>query len=142
MEQLRRTAAVTGSVEVLFKETMDVPISQERFLSNRFNKNRLIQMLLQKLQDVNITARQARDDADVLIIETAIEESQLNTTVVVGEDVDLVIILIGRTLTHQNIFFTKPGRGNIETKVNSSASINNFIHCKKKHIICIRSHRM
>ena len=47
---------------------MDVPISQEKFLSNRFNKNRVIQMLLQKLQDVNITAKQARDDAVVLRI--------------------------------------------------------------------------
>ena len=35
----------------------------------------------------------------------------------------------------------KPGKGNIETKVYSSASINSFIHCKK-HIIFTRNHRM
>ena len=51
---------------------------------------------------------------------------------------NIVIILIGRTLPHQNIFFMKPGKGNIETKVYSSASINNFIHCKK-HILFLHA---
>lgn len=32
-------------------------------------------MLIEKLQAVDINTKQARDDADVLIIETAIEES-------------------------------------------------------------------
>ncbi|GFY74689.1 hypothetical protein TNIN_476831, partial [Trichonephila inaurata madagascariensis] len=36
----------------------------------------------------------ARDDADVLIVETAIEESEYHkTAVIVGEDIDLLVIL-------------------------------------------------
>jgi hypothetical protein len=54
---------------------MTVPTNQETFLSNRFNKNRLICTLMKKLENVNIKSRQAKDDADVLIIETAIEEA-------------------------------------------------------------------
>ncbi|GFS84477.1 uncharacterized protein TNCV_4606601 [Trichonephila clavipes] len=56
-----------------------------------------------------------RDDADVLIVETAIEESEHHTTaVIVGEDIDLLVILIERTQSHQEVFFKK---------INSSSSI-------------------
>jgi len=58
MEQLRRTAALSVSFEVIFEETMHVTMSQEKFLANRSNKNRLISMLMQKLQSVNIVAKQ------------------------------------------------------------------------------------
>ncbi|KAF2902748.1 hypothetical protein ILUMI_03438 [Ignelater luminosus] len=48
-------------------------------------------MLIEKLETVNITTKQARDDADVLIIETAIEESKRRrTAVIIGEDIDLL----------------------------------------------------
>ncbi|KAI4488083.1 hypothetical protein M0804_004931 [Polistes exclamans] len=66
-------------------------------------------MLIAKLQTVNITTKQATDNADVLIIETAIDESKLQkTAVIIGEDIDLLVSLIGRTLSHQQeIFFKK-----------------------------------
>jgi len=73
LEQLRRTAALSGSFEVIFEETMHVTMSQKNFLANRSNKIRLISMLMQKLQSVNIVAKQTRDDANVLIIETALK---------------------------------------------------------------------
>ncbi|GFY37370.1 uncharacterized protein TNIN_401751 [Trichonephila inaurata madagascariensis] len=50
-------------------------------------------MLIGKLDSVDITTKQARDDADVLIVETAIEESEHHrTAVIVGEDIDLLEI--------------------------------------------------
>jgi len=49
---------------------------------------------MQKLQSVNIVTKQAQDNADVLIIETALENSRLNTTAVVGEDVDFLLLLL------------------------------------------------
>lgn len=109
MEQLRRTAAFSKSYEVCFDETMIVPISQDKVLSNQYNKKKLIDMLIEKLKSINITTEQARDDADVLIIETAIEVSKHERTVVIiGEDIDLLVILIGRTQLHQEeISFTK-----------------------------------
>lgn len=80
-----------------FNESMEVPISQEKFLSNRFNKRKLIEMLIEKFEEVGIATRQSRDDADVLIVETAIEKSINNTTIIVGEDIDLLVLLIART---------------------------------------------
>ncbi|CAG9782212.1 unnamed protein product [Diatraea saccharalis] len=41
MEQQRRTAALSKSYEVCFDETMIVPISQAKFLSNKSNKKKL-----------------------------------------------------------------------------------------------------
>ncbi|CAG9833248.1 unnamed protein product [Diabrotica balteata] len=107
MEQLRRTAGISKSYELRFDETMNVPISQEQFLSNTSNKKIFIDMLIDKLKAVNITTKQARDDADVLIVETAIAESEHvgKTSVIVGEDIDLLVILIGRAQSHQQEFF-------------------------------------
>lgn len=61
MEQLRRTAAVSISCEVHFNESMEVPISQEKCSSNRFNKRKLIEMLIEKFEEVGIATRQSRD---------------------------------------------------------------------------------
>ncbi|CAH0561748.1 unnamed protein product [Brassicogethes aeneus] len=74
VEQRRRAAvASTSSCAVRFNEAMDAPISQEKFISNIFNRKQWIDMLTQLLGEANIEVKQARDDADVLIVETAIE---------------------------------------------------------------------
>lgn len=95
IEQLRRTAAVSTPCEVHFNESMEV--SQEKFLPNWFNKGKLIEMLILKFEEVGIATRQSRDGADVLIVETAIEKSMNNTTIIVGEDINLLVLLIART---------------------------------------------
>ncbi|GFY63434.1 uncharacterized protein TNIN_241291 [Trichonephila inaurata madagascariensis] len=97
-------------------------------------------MLIGKLDSVDITTKQARDDADVLIVETAIEESEHHrTAVIVGEDIDLLVILIGRTQTHQEeVFFKKVGKGNVKTQIYSSKSFDKYPHCKK-HIFFLHT---
>lgn len=47
-----------------------------------------------------------------------------NITIVVGEDVDLLVILTARALATQEIFFLKPGKKNVERKLYSSQSFN------------------
>lgn len=139
MEQLRRTAALSTPYEVRFDERMNVPTSQEKFISNRCNKKNLIEMLIKELNNANITTKQAIGDADVLIIETAIEKSEKNTAVVVGEDIDLLVILIGPTQSnHREIFFKKIGKGNVETRLYSSNSFNKYSHCKE-HILFLHA---
>lgn len=72
---------------------MTVPTNQQQFLANTHNKTRFISFLCEKLNAAHISIKQADNDADVLIVETAIEQSNTSTTIVVGEDVDLLIIL-------------------------------------------------
>jgi hypothetical protein len=72
----------------------------------------------------NFIVKQATDDADVLIIETAINEAVNNITIVVGEDVNLLVILTVRALTTQEILFLKPGKKNVDRKLYSSQSFD------------------
>lgn len=109
-------------------------------MSNRTNKEKLIALLIEKLKTVNITTKQARDDADVLIIETAIEESKhQRTAVIVGEDIDLLVILIGRTQSYdREIFFKKIGKGNVKTQIYSCKSFDKYPQTKK-HILFLHA---
>ena len=67
-----------------FDQFMTVPTNQQQFLANTHNKSRFIAMLSEKLT-ANIFVKQANNDADILIIETALEQFNTNTTIVVGE---------------------------------------------------------
>ena len=54
-------------------------------------------------------------------VRSAVEKaSDSDSVAVLGEDVDLLVLLTAPTPTDQNIFFYKPGRGKIETQVISS----------------------
>lgn len=132
MEQRRRSSKLPTSHEIRFDGTMSPTMSQEKFLSNVHNKSRFISMLSEKFQENNIFVKQAQDDADVLIIETALEQST-NPVIVVGEDVDLLVILIARADCNREIFFLKPGKGSVESKMFSSKSFDG--HKKSKNHI-------
>ena len=74
-------------------------------------------MLTGKLLKSGIYVLQAEDDADTLIVHTAIQKSNYNTKVVViGEDVDLIILLLTLTPDDSQIIFKKPGKGSTETR--------------------------
>jgi len=95
---------------------MDVITTQEKSLSNTENKIRLITMLTEKLTS-GILVHRAENDADLLIVNTAIRNPDDNIQVVViGEDIDLLILLLTLSPPKNTIIFEKPGRGKIETR--------------------------
>lgn len=63
--------------------------------------------------------RKAEDSADTLIIETAIELSPSTNAVIIGEDVDLPVLLTALAPRERNIYFTKQGKGRAERKTYS-----------------------
>lgn len=90
-------------------------VSQEIFLCNSSNKRCLIAMLQTKLEAHNFTFKQAVEDADALIVQTAIElASSFSSVCVIGEDVDLLVLLTAKIRDISNIYFRKPGRENKE----------------------------
>ncbi|XP_044579087.1 uncharacterized protein LOC123261518 [Cotesia glomerata] len=138
-EQRRRTLATSSSSDILFDELMTVPTSQQKFLTNTHNKSRFISMLKEKFTAENILVKQANNDADVLIIETAIEQFNLtNTTIVVGEDVDLLVLLTARTPTEKTIFFLKPGKAQHQSDIYSSKSLFTLVKCKD-HVLFLHA---
>lgn len=106
---------------------MKAPMKQDKFLSNEKNKTKFISMLCEQLKSSNIGIKHAEDDADVLIVKSAIESFERSkNTIIVGEDVDLLVLLIAKAQSEQEIFFLKPGRGKIESRVYSSKSFDEF----------------
>lgn len=130
-EQRRRTTKTSSSSDIIFDEFMTVPANQQQFFANINNKSRFISMLSDKLTAANIAVKQAQNDADVLIIETAIEKFNVtNTTIVVGEDVDLLILLTARTPIVKIIYFLKSGKAQQRTETYSSKSLTAFPKCQ------------
>jgi len=106
---------------------MPITIHQERFLTNRKNKARFIQGLTGHPQLAGTQVKHAVADADTLLVQTAIELSTNNIIVVVGTDVDLLILLIQLTKQDSQIYLYKPGAEKCPDKVFS-------ISCIQQHL--------
>ncbi|GBM35230.1 hypothetical protein AVEN_175832-1 [Araneus ventricosus] len=67
-------------------------------------------MLSVKFQNEDFVVKQAEECADYLIMKSTLEiEKRSRCVVVVGEDIDLLVIIAAST-NSENIFFLKPGR--------------------------------
>lgn len=99
-------------------------VPQTNFLSNDANKGRFISILKKKFEDAQFTVIQATEDADTLIVNTAIEmSSSYEYAIIVGEDVDLLVLLTALGNSHENIYLLKPGKGKTVNRIYSSHSL-------------------
>ncbi|KYN15191.1 hypothetical protein ALC57_12601 [Trachymyrmex cornetzi] len=96
-------------------------------------------MLCEEFTAAGIPIKRADNDADVVIIETAIKQfKRPNTTVVVGEDVDLLILLTARTPIDKIIYFLKPGKAQVQSTIYSSQSLTAYPKCQT-HILFLHA---
>ncbi|KMQ90383.1 hypothetical protein RF55_9871 [Lasius niger] len=80
--------------------------------------------LVQRFKYEGIATITADDDADLLIIQTAIEKSHRHDSVViVGQDIDLLVLLIALTPENKDIRFWREAQGNIKERKYSSRNI-------------------
>lgn len=137
-ERLRR-ATRQVSREIIFNTSTLVSVSQEKFLSNDKNKSRLITMLREKFDVIGLKTMQAEEDADTLIINAAIQHSSPDRDVVIiGEDIDLLVIL-SQLNPENSIYYVKPGKQNIIDKVYTA---NSFKHAHIRDLIaCVHAFR-
>jgi 5'-3' exonuclease len=63
-------------------------------LQGSYNKQALINMLCEKLNEHDIRFKNAVDDADLLIAQTAVDCALSSEVIVIGEDTDLLVLLI------------------------------------------------
>jgi len=69
--------------------------SQSAFLMNASNKQGFVELLVQHLQDNGITAFQAQDDANTVIICTALNIATKGEPVtMVADDTDILMLLV------------------------------------------------
>lgn len=105
--------------DVVVMEDNPFMAKQELFLANPKNKSNFTNLLCRKLKGVGINTSVAAGDADVLIVETAIQWTRTNKKriIVVGEDVDLLVNLVALSSSEDNIFFLKPQKGQVQKQL-------------------------
>ena len=67
---------------------------KEDFLSNLENKQSLINLISQRMKDRGCHVIQSKGDADVEIVKAAVSISSNKSTSVIGEDTDLLVLLL------------------------------------------------
>ena len=135
VERQRRLMKRT-SKEILFNENTILTDSQRQFLSNLINKERFISQLVCNFKTAGIRTFTATDDADVHIVRTAIDihEKNKKQDVVVGQDVDLLVLLIALTPDAMDIRMLKKGNSIVKDKFYSTKDLQNsdlVTDCKK-----------
>ena len=65
----------------------------KEFLMNKINKQRFVNMLGETLEKNNYKSYFASADADLLIVQKAVESATTMKTVLVGNDTDLFVLL-------------------------------------------------
>ena len=101
---MRRSGGTIG-VTVHFISSMALQVKKDVFLSNKHNKQRFIAFLSQRLEQAGCEIHQARGDA-VLIVYTALISSANQETVLIGDDTDLLALLIyhAKNVRHNVLF--------------------------------------
>lgn len=80
-------------VSVHFTDSTKLTIKKEDFLSNAKNKQKIVYSLSSALKANGHTCINATQDADLLIVKTAVQHAKLQQTCVVGDDTDLLVLL-------------------------------------------------
>ena len=89
----RRSRKLKGN-KVNITEVTNFSGKKEDFLSNAANKQALIQLIMERMRKKGCDVIQAEGDADVEIAKTAISISAFKSTTLIGEDTDLLVLLL------------------------------------------------
>ena len=93
MTHLRRSEKHSPR-EVFFSEDTIVCLSKEDFLSHSQNKAKFAYLIGEKLKQVGCRVVHSTDDADRDIAVTSVHESLTKDVTVIGEDTDLLILML------------------------------------------------
>ena len=102
-----------------FTSDMQLTMKKDRFLANKTNKQQLIKMVGDHLEMKKCEVHYAPGDADLLIVQKAVELATRVNTVLVGDDTDLLILLCYHAnLDSHSIFFRpEPKKGTKNPRV-------------------------
>ena len=92
MTHQRRSKGNAGTT-VTFTGDTPVTLKKDQFLANRQNKQRFIFMLREELTKKNCAMHHASGDADLLIVQKAVQSAMSCNTVLVGDDTYLLVLL-------------------------------------------------
>ena len=103
---VRRSKGKKGKV-VKFSLNSKLSMNKDNFLLNKENKQAFIECLITYMNSRNITAFQLTGDTDNLLVRTAIAACSSHNFAVIGEDTDILILLIHHYVNslQNDIFF-------------------------------------
>lgn len=102
---IRRAKGRAGPA-VYFNGSTIIKTKKELFLVNNRNKQNFIMLLSDALKKAGVITVHASEDADLLIVQTTLQNSLVQDTVLVGEDTDLLVLLLYHaTRNGHNIWF-------------------------------------
>ena len=96
------------SQTVTFTREMKLTVTKDMFLSNKRNKQRFINMLGEDLRSNDCEVFHDHGDADCLIVTKAIERAEDSNIVLVGDDTDLLILLLYHLNERSHLIFFAP----------------------------------
>ena len=103
-----------GKIGTHVKFSFDTPLRMKKdaFLNNPENKQKFIDMLGECLTSAGVDVLHAQGDADCMIVQTVIKLAERNTTILIGEDTDLLVLLLYHycTLVSSQIQFKSDSR--------------------------------
>lgn len=76
-----------------FADDMICKSQKDHFLANKANKQKMINLIGEKLKDRGFKVVHCDGDADLMIVQTGVQAAKTQDTVVVGEDTDLLVLL-------------------------------------------------
>lgn len=122
-----------------FDVTTVPTISQEQFLSNENNKEKFVNMLRIFFARSAIEVEQAIEDADVLIVNTALEKLTICDSVeIIGEDIDLLVLLTALAPKKSKIYFRKPAKGKTQEALFGPDSLK-YSDCIRNNILFLHA---
>ena len=98
---MRRSKGKKG-LSVTFTGDMNLTVTKEDFLTNNLNKKQFVSLLSRQLECTGSNVFMAKADADLLIVNKAIEAAETRNTVLVGDDTDLLVLLLHHLLPIEN----------------------------------------
>ena len=111
----RRTSLSTPTVS--FDSSMVAKVKKEEFLANKVSKQKFILHLGERLQQSGCTVNRAAGDADLLIAQTAIQSARSLSTVLVGDDTDLLVLFrFYAEMDAHDLFFRPEPKQSSKTK--------------------------
>ena len=103
----KRRSPGTGPTVALNLQTV-VTLKKKEFLSNKVNKQKFLSILSSQLEKAGCSTAHASGDADVLIMLTAVHSSKSVDTVLVGEDTDLLVLLLYHAALNSKELYFRP----------------------------------
>ena len=116
LTHLRRAKGKVGKKKMLSLNNK-LTVKKEDLLLNEENKVAFIRMLGEEFANSNIRVKYCEGDADLLVVHTALEVAKHQNVTIIGEDTDLLILLLYHKPTDcHNVYFTSEEKFNAESK--------------------------